>query len=161
MIPIVGGMALSQALGIGWLPFLLLGAGSYFLLTKVLHGNRSRLIPALTVLGVHMGWVLIGCLVDPAAAMASLAFVDVIVLLLLAAWLVAKPGLLPAILILGVQVLSLAANVFALSDTASSNLMFGALIFHIILRIAFITLLVRWLMSRADEQPDALAEVFE
>jgi hypothetical protein len=52
MIPIVGGMALSQALGIGWLPFLLLGAGSYFLLTKVLHGNRSRLIPALTVLGV-------------------------------------------------------------------------------------------------------------
>jgi hypothetical protein len=93
--------------------------------------------------------------------MASLAFVDVIVLLLLAAWLVAKPGLLPAILILGVQVLSLAANVFALSDTASSNLMFGALIFHIILRIAFITLLVRWLMSRADEQPDVLAEVFE
>ncbi|MEY2927198.1 MAG: hypothetical protein RL367_1675 [Pseudomonadota bacterium] len=161
LVPMIGGMALSQILGIGWLLFALLGGGSYFILTKILHGHRTRLIPALTIVGVHVGWMLISFAVNPALAIASMSYVDIALFLLLATWIAVRPGMAPAIAFIVFELASLAVNGFAMSQVTSWTPPFNALIFHIILRAAVIFLLVQWMRIRSDEHPEDLAGVFE
>jgi hypothetical protein len=145
----VGGVV-GAVIGIGasrYFGALLLVPGLAMILGAVLLGKLApaRVKPMIAAASVqfgHLCWLLVGALIlgvfKPVA-------IDIVVLGAGLVWLVARPGIAPALLLGLYQVVGLGLNVVQLAGASEAEL--TALLLHVVLRVGAIALLAVGLVS--------------
>jgi hypothetical protein len=155
------GMGASRVFGVALLIPMVVAPVVGVVLAKAGPVRARPFVPAVSVLVGHLAWIVAGALVE--ASFAQVA-IDAVLMLGGAAWLLARPGLAPAVAIGLFEVLALVGNAWQLTLPQSTGNE-KALVLHVLLRAAVIVgLVVGYVKVRAQErglQHAALARTFE
>ncbi|MEX2222690.1 MAG: hypothetical protein WEG40_12915 [Candidatus Rokuibacteriota bacterium] len=110
-------------------------------------------VAAAAVQAGHLIWIAIGLIVIGAL---TIDLVDITILLIGAVWLLAKPGLVPVIVMTVYQVVALLINLFAFLNFPIGENLHRALLIHLIWRVLALSL-----MWRAHGRARRAAELME
>jgi hypothetical protein len=142
------GAAVGSYSGINLLVPLGITGAAWWSGKKVLRPEKLPFLPAISVQTGHLLWLSLGALY---LGTLNLNLLDVVVLVIGLAWLIAKPGLWPIIFLTVFQVLALAVNAASFMDAAIGTNPHKALLVHIIWRVIAVFLMWRaYVQTRAN-----------
>lgn len=136
------GVAIALGVYSGVHLFLPLGATvlAWWVGTRILPESRREVLPAAAVQAGHLLWLAFGQVVGRGL---DRGVIDLVILAIGVAWLVARPGLAPILLLTLYQVWALATNGAAFIRAEPGTLAQRALLIHIIWRLLALALMWR------------------
>jgi hypothetical protein len=130
------GYGASQVLGANiWLPAIF-AVIALLLIAKFRSLLVEHLRLAIALLLAQTTWMLIGALILPALLPQVIG--DVVIGYGLAAWLLARPSRTPAIVLIVLEILALAINIYVMSVVGLWGQAMAALVVHVALRLGII-----------------------
>ena len=134
----VAGLALGSYLGFDLLVPLAAAAGAFWLANKFLPPEFKRLLAGFSIQAGHLAWFLLGYMM---AGRIDANTLDLILLGGGLAWLALKPGIKPVVALTAIQALAFMVNLNAFASASFGSPLSRALLTHLILRGAGVTLM--------------------
>ncbi|MGH2799002.1 MAG: hypothetical protein ACREI6_10115 [Candidatus Rokuibacteriota bacterium] len=153
IVAIVVGIAAGVYSGIHLLIPLVLTGLAWWAARKLLPDRPPDLVAAAAVQAGHLLWIAIGLVVIGAL---TVDLVDIAILLGGVVWLLAKPGLVPVLVLTVYQAVALLINLFAFLNFPIGENLHRALLIHIMWRV--LALILMW---RAHGRTRRATEVME
>jgi len=134
----VAGLALGSYLGFNLLVPLAGAAGAFWLANKFLPPEFKPLLAGFSIQAGHLTWFLLGYMM---AGRIDANTLDLILLGGGLTWLAMKPGIKPVVALTAIQALAFMINLNAFASTSFGSPLSRALLTHLILRGAGVTLM--------------------
>lgn len=129
----IGGLALGKYSGVSLLIPAVLTAAIWWCASKLLKDDNKPMVPTIAVNAGHAAWMLLSLLMLGASALA-LVGPDLVVYVIGLGWLLLRPGRGALYLLFIFQIITVAVNLFMLSEAGLGSPTHKALLVHVVWR---------------------------